>query len=169
MKKDTFAKFFGISTSAAYNYFKETEERPIVKFVLKYLDENDVNEFIKNGKCTKLEQVRGRDEIIIDFFNIATLLGLSKPLAEFVKTTSKKQVDISKEEWLFWLANHYDFDQYIRAKEVFDQFSPYIFPYIFVQAQNDFAGFQTNLAIGTNSSFIKFLQHFKSIDINTSA
>lgn len=53
MHKDIIAMFLSVTNKTVYNY--EKENRPIIAFLNKYFNENDINEFLSTGKMSKLE------------------------------------------------------------------------------------------------------------------
>lgn len=72
MNKEKLAKFLGTSRATAFNWVNEG--RPAAIFIEKYLDENDVDEFIKNGKIRKFENIEKIEDFVLfckelDFFS----------------------------------------------------------------------------------------------------
>lgn len=84
MHKDVIAMFLSVTNKTVYNY--EKENRPIIVFLNKYFNENDINEFLQTNKISKLENIN----------NCKKLIEYNRIL-EIIKLLSKYTVDDLRE------------------------------------------------------------------------
>jgi len=66
LKKELVANILGVSVKSVYNYYKDQEGKPIVPLLEKYFSNDDLEEFLREGKISKLEKLDNLDSDLLE-------------------------------------------------------------------------------------------------------
>ncbi len=102
-KNELYSKLFGFNASTYHRW--KNEERPIIKLLQKYCDQNELEEFLKTGKISRLEKNNTNitDEDLMLFFADNAIFKIIETLKEFsldelIENENLKNIDLIPEE-----------------------------------------------------------------------
>jgi len=168
MKKELFAEFLGISRATLYNYLSENPRRPVVDFVIKYLSEKDIEEFISTKIISKFEGMSDLAEF--DNFFSEVDIGFLEKLGLFFSTI-KRNKDISsfekysKSKCLLYFAKNSDADfvNFDKVLGILEKFEPTIRK-LGDHSKDDFLRLNLFSKLRELDNFKHFLSVFLEID-----
>ena len=66
LKKELVANVLGVSVKSIYNYYKDQEGRPIVPLLERYFSNDDLEEFLREGKISRFEKLDNLDSDLLE-------------------------------------------------------------------------------------------------------
>ena len=66
LKKELVANILGVSVKSIYNYYKDQNGKPIIPLLEQYFSDSDLEEYLKEGKISKLEKLDNLDSNLLE-------------------------------------------------------------------------------------------------------